>query len=845
MTKPISRVSVLAYPALLCFLFAAIASPGSTDQALSTNKPQSGDPTDKIQAEEWASFQKTVLPFFSKHCFECHGPKSDDAEVRLDKLRDAESLAKGLIVLEKSQEMLHGHRMPPKKRPQPSEEEVRPVLAWLEGHSARVIDCSSPRNPGRVTLHRLNRAEYNNTIRDLLAVEFRPADSFPVDDAGYGFDNIGDVLSLSPLLLEKYLAAAEAVLEKAIFVDPVVPAPIKRWDALKAAGTTPPPPVAPPGGKGGGGRGGPATRVFAYKNNEVSGDYDFPSDGEYAFRVRAFSVAGPDKQRPKVAFFVGDKQLPGFVVGVDVEDASILGIKARVGAGKQHVRLVMLNGDEPPPPGGKTEQPEKAGDAEKKAGQPEKKAAQPEKKAAASQKKAVAKSLSMNLFFFEIEGPLEHTLDRMPESYKRVFVATPSAQMPKAVAAEKIIRHFAGRAYRRPVRDDEVGRLMKLWKSADAEGDPFDKSICFVLQAVLVSPHFLFRVESDSLAKEVNGIETVSEYALASRLSYFLWSSMPDDTLFDLAAKGQLRSQLDPQVRRMLNDPKSNALIENFAGQWLQLRMLHSASPDAKRFPDWDESLREAMIKETELFFSTIVKEDRSLLDFLDAKFTFVNERLAKHYGLPGVKGDKFQRVELKGDQRGGLLTQASILTITSHPHRTSPVLRGKWVLENLLDTPPPPPPPNVPALVDDQPGELKGTLRQRLEQHRANPACATCHSRLDPLGFALENFDAIGAWRTNEGDNPVDPSGTLPDGRPIAGPDDLKKYLSSRPEVFCRCVAQKMLTYALGRGLEPYDRCAADDIMAALKRNNNRFSVLITAIVHTDAFQKRQTKTR
>jgi hypothetical protein len=839
-TKLLLRAGALAYPALLCATLVALAQPQRAEQT-----PSKDPDGEKLNAEEWASFQKTVQPFLVKHCYSCHGPKNDDSEVRFDQLSNAAALAKGLLTLEKAQEMLRNRKMPPAKRPQPAAEEVQPVIAWLEGHSARVIDCQAPRNPGHVTLRRLNRAEYNNTIRDLLAVEFRPADGFPVDDAGYGFDNIGDVLSLSPLLLEKYLTAAESILEKAIFVEPAVAAPVKRWDALKADGTVPPPPALPEGKQGKGGFRQPPTRVFSYKS-ELYTEYEFPKDGEYAFRVRAFSKAGADKQRPKMAFSVDGQQLPTFAIGVDFQDASELGIKARVAAGRHKITLAMINGDEPPPPAEK----KAAAEPEKKStGEPEKKAgADLEKKAGGQpEKKVAAKGPTANVFYIEVEGPLDRTPERMPESFKRVFAAVPSAQLTKEKAAEKVIRQFAGRAYRRPVRDGEVARLMKLWNAADRDGEPFERSIYLTLQAVLVSPHFLFRVETapQAAAAKEGGVENLNEYALASRLSYFLWSSMPDEELFALAAKGQLREMLDEQVRRMLKDAKSAALVENFAGQWLQLRMLQIAAPDPKRFPDWDEPLREAMIKETELFFTAIVQENRSLMDFVDAKFTFVNERLAKHYGLKDVRGEQFRRIELAGVQRGGLLSQASILTITSHPHRTSPVLRGKWVLENLLDAPPPPPPPDVPQLAEGDQAELKGTLKQRLEQHRANPACASCHDRLDPIGFGLENYDAIGAWRTKEGENPIDSTGTLPGGHQINGPGDLKKYLTQRPDVFCRCVAEKMLTYALGRGLEPYDRCAVDDVMTALRRNNYRFSTLVTAIAHTDAFQKHQGKKR
>jgi hypothetical protein len=362
---------------------------------------------------------------------------------------------------------------------------------------------------------------------------------------------------------------------------------------------------------------------------------------------------------------------------------------------------------------------------------------------------------------------------------------------------------------------------------------------------VLVSPNFLFRVEQDPQPGEANNIHTLNEYELASRLSYFLWSSMPDDELFALAAKGQLHAQLDQQVARMLKDPKAQALVDNFAGQWLQLRQMDNVNPDAAKFPDFDPALREAMTKETKLFFTSIMQEDHSVLDFINANYTFVNERLAKFYGLPGITGDDFQRYTFPPDSpRGGLLTQASILTVTSYATRTSPVLRGKWVLENLLDSAPPPPPPNVPALAEGAKADLNGTLKQRMEEHRANPNCAVCHERMDAIGFSLENFDATGAWRTQDvNQTPIDASGQLPDGTTINGAKDLKKILLSQQQQFCQCLTKRMLTYALGRGTEPADQRTLANIVDSLQKNGDKFSALINAIVHSDAFQKQHGK--
>jgi hypothetical protein len=453
---------------------------------------------------------------------------------------------------------------------------------------------------------------------------------------------------------------------------------------------------------------------------------------------------------------------------------------------------------------------------------------------------------------FELEGPR----DTYPASHKKIMACKPG--QTKREQAREILTRLASHAYRRPATADEVERLLGLVDAAVARGDKWEAGIRLALEAVLVSPKFLFRVELDD-RPDSPGPHPIDESQLASRLSYFLWSSMPDDELFGLAAKKQLTPNLDAQVRRMLKDPKAEALVENFGMQWLQLRNLKAVAPDPKLFPGFDEPLRASMLRETELFFEAVLREDRSILDLVDADFTFLNGRLARHYGIvdtngnragekggtPGesIYGDKFVRVALHGGDRGGVLTQASVLTVTSNPTRTSPVKRGKWVLEQILGTPPPPPPPNVPELADNPKAALSGSLRQRMEQHRADPSCAVCHARMDPIGFAFENYDAVGAFRSKDGKFPIDPSGVLPDGRSFRGPADLKVILKGKKELFSRCLAEKMLTYALGRGLGPYDRPALDAIQAALVRNDYRFSVLVTEIVKSDPFRLRRGK--
>jgi mono/diheme cytochrome c family protein len=806
----------------------------------------------------WEEFHHTVQPFFAKHCFTCHS--GDDAEngFRLDVIKDELALKDSDEALEDVLGMLNRHKMPPSDEPQPAAAEVAPVVAWLQNHL--VGDLNAPVNPGRVTLRRLNRAEYNNTIRDLLAIDFRPADNFPADDMGYGFDNNGDVLSMAPVLMEKYLTAADQALEKAIFVEPVVAPPVQHWEAAQLEGNIPKsdPTASVTRGTPEVG-GGPRVaillgRIFNY-NGEIYTDCEIPADGDYILRVRAYGLAGSvTRQRPQVAFHLDGAQVQKPITIVeDQKNAAFDALeKMPLPAGKHRISLSFLNGATAeeyaiakltaPAPAAPVPVVNPNDDDDKPAAGRGRRGGGGGGPAGPTVQTPTGKP-TLGVIAIELEGPLAPTLDRMPESYRRVMVAQPSATVSKAAAAEQIVRHFATRAYRRPVREDEVARLMALWAKGDADGRSFDQSIDHVLQAVLVSPAFLFRMELDPQAGEqVSGVHTLNEYELASRLSYFLWSSMPDDELSALAAKGRLRANLDAQVRRMLKDPKSSALVTNFASQWLQLRSMQNAAPDAALFPAFDESLRDAMTKETELFFNAIVQDDRSVLDFINADFTFVNERLAKHYGLPGVTGDNFRRVTLP-PERGGLLAQASILTITSLPNRTSPVLRGKWVLENLLDAAPPPPPPNVPALTEAGQGQIKGTVRQRMEQHRKNPACASCHQEMDGIGFAMENFDAIGAWRSKDDGVEIDARGSLPGGKTFNGPAELRKVIQAQSEQFARCLANKMLTFALGRGLQPYDRRTSDAIVEAMRKNDNRFSTMIEEIVRSDAFQKRNGK--
>lgn len=724
------------------------------------------------------SFVKDVQPLLAKYCSECHGAEKPKGGLALATFRDERGALARRDVWQRVAENLSAEAMPPEGKPQPEDSERGLILRWIESRVLK-IDCSRI-DPGRVTIRRLNRTEYNNTVRDLLGVDIHPADDFPSDDVGYGFDHIGDVLSMPPVLLERYLGAAERIVEAAIFTSDPDRAPIEARNGQTLASV------------------GDAEREFEFSRN-----------GDYLLRIRAWAQqAGPEKA--KMTLRLDGKDLTTVEVDAAEGAAKVYEIKLNVTAGKHRVAGRFINDyykpDDPDP-----------------------------------------NNRDRNLIVEQIavQGPLGVLPEKLPESHTRLITRQPGPDGDVSASARAVLRPFVTRAFRRPAADDEIERLVRLVVAATNEGDSFERGIQLAVEAVLVSPHFLFRIEVDPDPLDPGAIRTLNDYELATRLSYFLWSSLPDDELFRLAEDGALRKDgnLAAQVGRMLKDPKSAALIDNFASQWLQLRNLKNVSPDRKQFPGFNDALRAAMEQETKLFFAAIVREDRNILDLLDANFTFLNERLAKHYGIPDVTGDDFRRVTLATSERGGLLGQASVLLVTSNPTRTSPVKRGKWILENLFNAAPPPPPPNVPELKEAGDKPLEGTLRQRMEQHRANPACAVCHAQMDALGFGLENYDPVGAWRTKDGSLDIDASGTLPGGAAFRSPAELKAVLRGRSGEFRRCLTEKLLTYALGRGLEYYDRCAVDGIVKNVEASGDRFAGLVLEIVRSDPFQKRRGK--
>ncbi|MDQ1471718.1 MAG: hypothetical protein QOJ99_3198 [Bryobacterales bacterium] len=788
-------------------------------------------------------FDQTVQPFMAKNCYGCHSASLKTADLDLQSFKTVDSVAHDNATWAKVLQKIRSGEMPPKGLTRPDQEQVAAVTRWIESEFDREDKLVKP-DPGHITARRLNRAEYNNTVRDLVGVNFHPADDFPQDDSGYGFDNIGAVLSLSPVLMEKYMVAAEKVSRAALFGPDVMKPVMERHQ--------------------------PPYREYPL-SRETKTDYDktglsmpqamhwthrFPVDGEYLFRVV------PEGRRPagsdpiEMAVWVDGKQVQTMSVDAPQEGNTLdlfgqgREFRMRVTAGEHWVAASVLhiyeglpksyggpnpsNRPEPPvpdisrflkiPPGASPEEEKKL-------------------RVQAEEKFALQRAPANRAYihYIEIAGPFDAKKGPSGESLKKIYPCGHLDGQHVAGCDRKIVSNLARRAFRREVTPAEIEPYLKLVALTQKQGGSFTDGLGTAMSALLVSPDFLFRIEKNR-ASAKGDVEQVNQYELASRLSYFLWSSMPDDELLRAAGSGSLRRPeiLQAQVQRMLKDQKANALVENFAGQWLELRRLESVVPDRDKFPVFEDYLRMSMRQESEMFFGNIMREDRSILDLIDAKYTFLNQRLAEFYGIPNVQGAEFRKVDVTGTHRGGILTQASVLTVSSYATRTSPVLRGKWVLENLLNAPPPPPPANVPPLEEAKAGN-SASLRQVMEAHRSNPVCASCHSKMDPLGFGLENFNAIGEWREQDGKFPIDASGVLPDGRTFRGPDELKTILRANKDAFAECVTEKMLTYALGRGLERYDRPATKEITAKLAKSDYRFSTLVMGIVDSMPFQMRR----
>ncbi|MCC6538023.1 MAG: DUF1592 domain-containing protein [Bryobacterales bacterium] len=766
------------------------------------------------------TFQGHVQPFLARHCYTCHGARLKTANLDLEAYRDETAAAQHPGVWDNVLDKISTGRMPPPSPTPPAKADIAAVSTWIQGLLRR--SGHQREQAGRVTARRLNRVEYNNTIRDLLGVPARPADEFPVDDSGYGFDNIGDVLTVSPMLMEKYLAAAERVSRLAVFGEAAPAKPTRLARLLNRR--SPDAHDVMIGGSSGG--------YWPYSlRGAMYGHWVFPVDGEYEFRLRIANFRPASRATQRRINTRGN---------VTAAEAQAVAEAARTAAPP---RKLVLAVDGAPViqavvEGDTTfgyERGEFTARVPVKAGERFLRASYPELADLDDPRQNINPDARRQLFvdYLEIVGPFNPSA-APPASYRRVFVCGHGRGQHQASCARTIVSALARRAYRRPVTEAEVEAKLALVTLAQQEGDSFEEGIRLALEAILASPHFLFRAEPPEAGP-------VSAHDLATRLSYFLWASLPDEELSRAADAGTLRQPavLAAQVRRLLADPRAVNLVDNFAAQWLQMRSFGRTKPDPARFPTVDDELLDAMRRETSLFVEAVMREDRSVLDFIDAPFTFLNGPLAKHYGVPGVTGEAFQRVTLDGEKRGGLLTQGAILTVSSYPTRTSPPVRGKWVLENLLGAPPPPPPPDVPVL-DETKTAANVSMRERLERHRRDPSCAPCHNLMDPIGFGLEGYDAVGAYRTHDGGAAIDTSGTLPDGKSFRGAKDLKGILRGQSEAFTRNLTEKLLTFALGRGLERFDRAAVEQIRRDAEKQDYKFSALVMGIVNSQPFQTR-----
>ncbi len=792
-------------------------------------------------------YDHLIRPFVAENCVPCHGYKKQKNGLNFESFESAASLTDDHDRWAEVVKKLRAREMPPEEEPQPPEHQRQAVAGWLAKELDR-IDKLTPPDPGRVTARRLNRTEYNNTVRDLLGVDTRPADDFPQDDAGYGFDNIADVLSLSPVLMEKYISAADKVTRTALFGPPVLKPTLTRLRSdgrrVRDAKTFP----------------GDYDVTGLSLPNAFHAMYRVPVDGEYVIRAALAGLRPVGSEAIAVALWVDDRLVQ--TIPFDSERSAtfnddrqdfggqMVEFKAQLTSGDRHIAVAIPRIFEGLPPSYNGPSPSTRPIPPPREFKPPPNAT-PERIAQLRKTfedtQAELAKIPMNgvrINTLEIGGPYAQTTGPTRASLQKIYTCGHLTGTHTPMCARRIVTDFARRAFRRPVTARELAPYIKLTEEAEKEEGSLAEGLAVGLQAILVSPDFLFRIERDraNTATSSAAHYPISQQELATRLAYFLWSSMPDAPLRRAADMGTLRNPtvLAAQVRRMLRDPRSKALAENFGGQWLQFRALESVTRDRDRYPDFEDYLRFSMRRETELFIEDVIQHDRKVLDFIDGKYTFVNERLARHYGIPDVHGPEFRRVDLNDTPRGGVLTQASVLTVSSYATRTSPVLRGRWVLDNLLDAPPPEPPADVPNLKEEEIG-TSASMREQLELHRKDPTCASCHRRMDPLGFGLENFDATGAWRTMDGKFPIDATGTLPDGRKFDGPEELRSILRADHQAFEHCLTAKLLTYALGRGLERYDKRTVSGIVSRLPEHEYRFSGLILEIVKSLPFQSRR----
>jgi hypothetical protein len=782
-----------------------------------------------LSAQSSVSQNRALL---DKYCVTCHNSKTKIGGLTLD-TADLANVPANAETWEKVVRKLRTGAMPPLGMPKPEKPAVDGFVSWLESSIDRAATAHP--NPGRPALHRLNRAEYGNAIRDLLALDIDSSALLPTDDASYGFDNVASVLGLSPALQERYIAAAGKISRLAVG-DPATGPIVDTYRVRSDISQNDHIEGLPLGTRGG-----------------VVIHHTFPLDAEYVIKVKLLKstvdlLFGGNAEDETLEIAVNGERVKTLVVNPKKKDEPNADSKVANG-GFDPAAATKLSMSQPPD-SLEARLFVKAGPQTvtvaflKKTLAPVEDLLEPFERSTIdpSDPKGLPHVLAVS-----IGGPFEAKGSGDTPSRRRIFSCHPANASEEIPCARKIIATLARRAYREPVSDSDLETLLGFYQEGRNRGN-FDNGIEMALRRMLASPQFVFRFERDPANATPDTNYRISDLDLASRLSFFIWSSIPDDELLTLASQGKLKNPavLEQQVRRMLADSRSQSLVDNFAGQWLYLRNLRGVAPDLEEFPNFDDNLRQAFKKETELFFGSIMHEDHNVLDLLNANYTFVNERLARHYGIPNIYGSQFRRVTVTDDARRGLLGQGSLLTVTSVATRTSPVQRGKWLLENILGTPPNPPPAGVPPLKDNAAGGKPLTVRERMEQHRASPSCAGCHKVLDPLGFALDNFDGVGAWRTlGEDGTAIDATGVLADGTKVNGPVDLRNALLSRPNVFVGTMTEKLLTYALGRGVEYYDMPAIRAIVQNAARSDYHFSSLIVGVVKSTPFQMRRSQER
>jgi mono/diheme cytochrome c family protein len=751
------------------------------------------------------------------YCVTCHNDRLKTGGLSLDGVSLADAPAHADI-WEKVIRKVRGGMMPPAGVPRPSADSRTALVSYLETSLDRAARLSP--KPGRPLAHRLNRTEYANAVRDLLDLRIDASTMLPADDSSGGFDNNADVLGVSPVLLESYLTAAERVTALALG-DPKLPPVGEVFRVRQDASQD--------------------RHVEGLPIGTVGGqalDLTLPLDGLYQFEVRLFRTnlgtmrgleyeqqleIAVDGERVHLASFGGDKEIAASsenptTTGNDVDGRFTARVPLK--AGPRHITIAFLEKTHALNTRRLQNYVRSSSDTIDFSGYPH---------------------IDQILF----TGPFDPTGPGDTPSRRRIFVCQPKSTGDEEPCATRILSTLGRRAYRGDFTNDDQKVLLDFFRRGRADGASFEAGIDLALRRMLASPKFVFRVEPDPAKVAPGAVYALNDSELASRLSFFLWSSIPDDELLNLAERNRLRdpATLDRQVRRMLADPKAQALVDNFVGQWLQLRNLRNKQPNSHEFPDFDDNLRRALDTELEMFFASILREDRNVLDLMTADYTFVNERLAKHYRIPNVYGSHFRRITLTDDARKGLLGKGAVLLVTSHAHRTSPVLRGKWVLENVLGTPPPPPPDVVPPFEEEAGAAKPKSVRERMESHRRNPACAGCHRMIDPAGLALENFDATGAWRTRDGGTrgtPVDASGQLVDGTRINGVVELRQALLREPATFVRTLTERLMTYALGRGLTAADMPTVRAIVRGAEKDQYRFSSIVLGVVRSVPFQKR-----